>query len=710
MSKLELSAEPANDSDLRPPASAETDPTTAGSWSRPLIQLALAACLLIALTLWVFRRQLFDHWSFPWDFLGTYTTTPPFVADTFGLGHPVSWSPFVASGFPVDINPQAGVYFPGWWILGALHIPLTLRALTTVQVAHVLFGCVGMLLLTRARRLTWPWATVAAVAYLFFGGFYGQAEHADIFRGFAYLPWLLWSLTPPERNGHWLRLIALPPIAWLVVSGAYPGETVAFAICGFVYLGVGLRVAGPGTWRRYRTALILATLASAAVCVAVLLPYIRADQAGELYRNIEPTAAIRAQFAFSPLDVLGSYLSNFAWTYQGTITAWAVGVPILIGLACARRATLKAHAPLIACGAVALTLATTPRIGFIGRAMASIQPLFPSRFPASDYKAVIAIALIVVSVDAWRALASRHRGRPLIAVSAIGCLLVVGALVAPSTYGPATHHLALLIAIIVVTGLLALVRPRVQILVCVLVLLIVVDGVREVYDYRLGGAISPWQAPPTALTPFQARNVFVRTLPARLDQTPQSRPARVPTAPTAETNSAGWVADGYNETDYDPTLERVLWTAENNPVWSSLLLAPWHGYTFPCAAVGCSNGSVHLPAPQTWRPSVLVRTLSYGIDGIVYAVDVNRPTLMVENELAIKGWHANNSRVQPVNANIPLRTWRLSPGVYRFTATFQEPDRTLQELAALLAIVAWLGCVGIALRKWHSDKPSGHLD
>src|SRR5579864_1238916 len=113
----------------------------------------VAVGVLIALTVGVFAQHLFDHWTFPWDFLGTYTTTPAFVAATVGHGHLLPWSPFVASGFPVETNPQAGVYFPGWWLLGALRIPATLRVLTAVQIFHVLFGALGVLALARVRRL-----------------------------------------------------------------------------------------------------------------------------------------------------------------------------------------------------------------------------------------------------------------------------------------------------------------------------------------------------------------------------------------------------------------------------------------------------------------------------------------------------------------------------------------------------------------------------
>lgn len=667
----------------------------------------LAVVLLGVLTAWVFRRQLFDHWSFPWDFLGAYTTTPAFVADTIGRGHPLSWSPFVASGFPVDVNAQSGMYFPGWWLLGALHIAPTLRVLTSVQVVHVLFGAVGVLVLGRARRLSWIWATVAAVAFLFFGGFYGQAEHADYFRGFAYLPWLLWALTPPDGTGRWLRLAAVPPLAWLIASGAYPGEMVSFGITGLVYVTVALRVSGSGAWRRYRGPLALTIAASGAVCLAVLLPYLRAEQAGELYRTVEPTVAIRSIYSIAPLDVFGLYLNNFAWASEGTITTWAIGIPILVGLACARRQTLSRQAPLVACGTVALVLGMAPKVGFIGRAMTSVRPLFPSRFPAADYKAVVAVALIVISADAWGRISARDR-RHWAAAPIAACVLIVGALLVPSTHAQPTRELWLVLLVIVASAALVLIRPSSRILACVLMALIVIDGAREIEDYRLGGVVSPWQVPPSALAFYRRRDGYVRELPKVLAESPASRPARVPATSTPEPNASGWVADAYHETDYDSTFERALWDAENNPTWSALLLEPWHGYIFPCEAVGCKSVVAHLPSAQTWRPSPDLKTLSYGNGKITYLVNIPKPVLMVENELAINGWRANTAKVQNINAGIPLRTWRLSPGRYTFIASYHEADRRLQELIATAALLAWVGCM-LLLRRMPVDRPKTEL-
>jgi hypothetical protein len=669
--------------------------TLIGVWDRIRVP-AFVFLVLLGFVCVVFSKQLFEHWTFPWDFLGTYTTTPAFVAATIGRGHPLTWSPYVASGFPLDVDAQAGFYFPGWWALGALGVPATLRVLTAVQVAHVLFASVGVYALARARRLEWTWALLAAIAYVFFGGFYGQSEHADIVRGFAYLPWLLWALTPPAEERRWTRLVAVPALAWLISSGAYPGEVVSFAITGAVYVIVAIRAGRPGLWSRYRGALLLAVVASGAICAAVLFPYLRAEHAGELHRTIEPTAALRAEWAFKPLDALGLYLNNFSWTLDGTVTSWALAIPVLIGVACARLTSIRRHAPLVACGALALLLATTPKIGFIGRAMASIKPLFPSRFPASDYKAIVAIALIIVSVDAWRGLSAARRTLALRA-AALGVLLALGAILAPDTHAMPTRALWLLLVMIAASVALAAVRPPARVLVLLLAVLVTIDGAREINDYRSQGTVSPWQVPPAALAYYVARDGYVRELPEHLAAAPASRPARVPPASTAEPNASGWVADAYHESDYDPTIERSLWLAESEPALAAKLLQPWQGYLFACEEVGCA-GDIHLPAAKTWTPSAAVQTVRYGEQSIVYSVKVAKPTLMVENELSIKGWHTDSKRVSLVDAHVPFRAWRLAPGDYRFTASFQEPGRELQDAIAALAALAWLACALVIFR------------
>jgi hypothetical protein len=670
----------------------------------------IAVGCLVVLTTLVFARHLFESWTFPWDFLGTYTATPPFVAATVGHGHVASWTPFVASGFPADVNPQAGMYYPVWWVAGVLGVPLTLQALTDVQVLHVLFGALGVLLLARARRLAWPWATAASVAYVLFGAYYGQAEHADMFRGFAYLPWVMWALTPPAAERRWTRLMALPLVTWLVATGAYPGQLVSFAIIALVYGGFSLWSAGPSVWRRNRLPLLLAVVASGAICVAVLLPYLRADRAHQLYRAFPPTAAGRASESLSPLDLLGLYLNNWAWRYDGSVTTWGLAIPILVGLAFVRSDNLRRHAPLAAAGVTGLALAMTPKIGPIGKAMVALGPLFPSRFPAPDYKAAAAIAIVVLSAEAWGSHLAGDRRRLPWAPIAVGCALALGALLAPATYGPITRTPWLLGAMVAATLALSVARPAPRLLVCLLVPLIAIDGVREIRDYRLKGSISSWRVQPSAVVRYRARDQYVRKLPTLLAQAPATRPARVPPwAPLPDfptgnpPDAAGWVAQGYHLIDYGGTIERPLHRVEVNPKLVKLMQLPWHSYVFPCAAGGCQP-KADLPDPASWRPSPAVRTLSYGRQRIVYQVSLPSPAVMVENELAISGWQSNDRRVQPASAGLPLRTWRLPAGNYRFTTTYNEPGRLTQALAAVAGLLCWLGCVFL-LRRRRLDLP-----
>ena len=392
--------------------------------------------------------------------------------------------------------------------------------------------------------------------------------------------------------------------------------------------------------------------------------------------------------------------------------SWAIGVPVIIGLFLLRGRSLRRHWPLTAMGVVALVLAMTPRIGPIGRLMAGpLSPLFPSRFPAADYKPAVAIAAVILAAEAWSAVAARVTPKLWTAVVG-GVALLVGALVAPSTYASPTRTFWLLAIVVVATVALALTRPRASILVCVLLVLVAVDGWRNARDDMLDGHISSWLVTPAEASAagLPLRDEYIRQLPALLAARPATRPARVPPAgplaqfPSGTNNdSDGWIADGYHLIDYGGTVEASLHEVELSPTWTKLMLEPWHAYTFPCATVGCRGGQVRLPSASAWTPSSEVRSLAYSASGITYSVNVAQPTLMVENELAIQGWRANNPKVSLVDTGGPLRAWRLSPGRYEFTATYHSPSAGKQLLAVLAAILLALG---LAVCLWRQRRVS----
>ncbi|MGH9268099.1 MAG: hypothetical protein ACRD0D_07970, partial [Acidimicrobiales bacterium] len=221
----------------------------------------MALVFLSALAAGVFRHHLFAGYTFPWDFASGFGRVPVFVTSTFGSGRFTEWNPFGAGGMPIAWNLQAGLYFPLWWLMGLLHVPATVWVVTFVQVLHVVFGAFGVYLLARARGIAWPWPLVAAVPYLFFGGYYGSAEHADIFRGIAYAPWILWALTLPRDGRPWRRPLALPLLTWILATGAYPGQLVAFGLVAPVYAAMELWMGR----RNHRITRTLGLVASVAV-------------------------------------------------------------------------------------------------------------------------------------------------------------------------------------------------------------------------------------------------------------------------------------------------------------------------------------------------------------------------------------------------------------------------------------------------------------
>jgi hypothetical protein len=281
----------------------------------------------------------------------------------------------------------------------------------------------------------------------------------------------------------------------------------------------------------------------------------------------------------------------------------------------------------------------------------------------------------------------------------VGALLVGGAVLAPSTDAQPTRTLVLVVAVAAACVALALWRPASSVLVGALLVLIVIDGARELNDYRSHQGRQPWALPPSEARLVGTDN-SVRQLPFTLSHPPPARPPRVApvyalsTYPTGtDPDTAGWVGAGYHLTDYGSTIETARWRAEHNRRWVSLLLAPWLAFTWSCAEVGCTSGRVHLPLLSTWKSNPAVQTLSYGAQRIVYSVYLAEPELMVENELAIRGWRADRPGVRVVDAGIPLRAWRLPAGRYVFTANYTQPGQLGQLVAVFVALVAWLAAV-----------------
>lgn len=650
-------------------------------------------------TVVVFRRHLFSGYTFPWDFWGKYSAAPSFVSSALGAGRPFDWTPFAGGGAPLSVDLQIGHYFPVWWLLGLLRIPATISVVTVVQILHIPFGAAGVFLLARRRSIGRPWAAVASIGYVFFGGFYGNAEHADIFRGFAYLPWLLWSVTLASDGRRRGVIAAFPVLMWFTASGAYPGQVVSFTLLCGLYAGIELWLSPRR--RSEWTSFLMAFVAALAVVGAIVLPYLSAESAGLLWRPTPSTVEQRAFWALRPVDSFGLYLSSFSWHFEGTIYQWAIGAPLLVGLAGLRKGALRRHVGLLAVGGVALAQAALPSWLPAGRLLGALPIIDASRFPAADYKAPAALALLLVCVVGWQGLFQRPR---VAGTALVGSVLLVGLVLAPQyTSIPPTEVILLLVGVVVASAFLPLLvrrDPRAALL--GLVTLVVVDGGRMVADTEHESGTRPWEVDGHFVIARNERDEGARRARTVLATPVERRPARVPPgAPLdkapggTEQDALGYYGLGYYLSDFGGTITTARHTIRTNPDLEALMLLPWTAWTWPCTEGLCGSDEVALPT-LPWQEASTVRTSSYGVDHITYAVDLPARSLLVENETWFPGWRADDDRIRAVAVGGALRGWVLPAGTYSFTTEFHPAQRTQQILLGLLALAGWVGVlVGI---------------
>lgn len=668
---------------------ATTAPRSGGFTARHGHPAALA--FLAVLTAAVFWRHLFLGYTFPFDFTAT-SRWAVFITSSVRSGSLPEWIPFVGGGLPLAQCAVCGTYSPLWWAMGALRIPATVGILTAIGVAHVFLGAAGTYFLARRLGMAGNWALLAATGFVFFGGLYGNASHDVIMRGHAYAPWLLWTLTlSPDRPAR--RIIGLPLWIWLIATTGYPGQAVAFLLIGAIYLAVQMATGGRGA-RASLVLLVPALISSLAVLAAVYLPYIVADRSGALFRPYPPSALERSMWSVNPVDFFGLYLNPFAFKdVTGTIGTWAVGIGVLIGLTGLGLRQLRAQAPLACAGLAALALAMLPGWLPVGRVMVGIPLLFPSRLPASDYKAMFALALFCLSAFGWSRLASGVR--PGAGPALGGLAVIAGLLLAPQTRQvPVTKlpWLVLLIALALVAVAYLARRTTPQVVLAALLMLTIVDGVRIISDLEIIPGQKVWSIQRADFPASRLHDLQARTLARSLQNPPRQRPGRAAMVDAdvpggGPRDSIGFLGAEYRLGDYGGTVTMARYRIMQDPRLIAFMRRPWTAWVLPCSRADCTGGRSGLVPGSEQQPSEAVTTVSYGASKVRYRVDLPVRSLMIENEIPAPGWSADRRAVRQVAVAGALRGWVLPAGRYSFTASYRQPERGAQQALAGLAVL-----------------------
>ncbi len=659
----------------------------------------VAVCVATSIA---FAPQLFNDAVFPWDFLGGASTAPPFVAESIGEGRWPTWSNFVGSGQSLPLDPQSGLYYPLWWVLGLLDIPLSVTFLAKIHVAHVAVGAMGVALLARARKVPAAYLPLVAVAFVMFGGFYSQAQHVTHFRGFALFPWLLWSLTIPERGLPTRRLVWLPLVAWLAVASIYPGQLPAFAILGGAYLVTEF----VPRRQRFRTenvrTVVVAMLASVGIAATMLIPYLAATSDPDLiFRPFPPTVGNLEVGSLHARDLFGLMVSSWGFAADGSIHSLYVGVIVLLGLSGLTGPVLRRQLPLVVTALVALGFASMGSVDFIAEQMLRVDLVFASRFPVADYKIGLVVPMLIFSAFGWSALI--RRDVPIVRPLWVAAILLTAVWVARDVAitDPARRWPWLLLVLALGVAIAVWAPRRELVAVACLVVLVGYDGVRAHADlYFTEGQYSPWVAYFDDASLDRWSNA-AHNLENALRVEPEIRPARIPPVQPIEDkpngrppDSFGFLATDYYVSSYTANVPYARLEAQTDPVLYEYLRQPWTAWVEPCAGANCLSADGELPAVREWGdPSPLVRTTRYGIDSIDYVVDTPERVLFIENELNYPGWGSTSDKVSPVDHDGAFRAWILEPGSYSFTARYRD-EALDEQIAAFVVTIALLVALG----------------
>ncbi len=659
----------------------------------------------------IYGRHYFGGTGFPWDFIGSYYAAAAYWTEAVARGPLPMWMPFQSMGYPFLLNLQTGLFYPPMWVFPLLRIPYTLPAAVVLQCLHVFAGALGMYALARALLRSRREALLAAFCFQLFGGFYSNAQHVDIVRSFALTPWLLWAALPPrasEARGLPRRILLVPLVVFLMVTGGYPGNLLAalflvavFAACVLVQRGFAR-----ATWT-WAVALGLALALGLGMAAIHLGPaWMYRD---EMMRYHNADQIFRASLGIVHLPAL--VLENRWLPLDRSMTSTWVGFAVLGGIVYLSRTSWMRLWPYAAIGAVAAAMAAGDKLPLAPLVRQLMPPLGFSRFPASDYRGFSAMLLILLAAAGWRDLRHRRvtplafllRFLPVVAFAAWSISRIYP--VHAYWFQPALAE-ASVVATLAALALWRIGWPAVGLL--ALLAAISLDAARVLP--RVAGWVEKDMIEicrQFAPTPAKMYDAGLVVDPALFRTHEGPRPAR-------NESDGLYRASGYLQGDFlvgdfgaaAGLRARDAMTRDRRYLhymcreWTPMVLeAP------PAATATATTGSgpTDVEFPFLWLrmldsgPDPRILQESFGIDWARYRVDSDQPFLLVENEIYFPGWELKReggpaaAAPQPaVRVNKNLRGWILPAGRYSFETRFRLRGLWLFAAVSAGAWMAWL--------------------
>lgn len=697
-----------------------------GSAAWPLLVL----CIINYAT---FAAQYEGRATFPWDFLGGYHAQAFGWYDNGGIFNPPSWFPWTNLGFPAFLALQSGAWYLPLQAMHTLGVAYTIHAATLFQVLHVLFGAIGVYLLTRRLGASKAIALVMAIGFHFSAAFYSNQQNVDIVRATAFIPWLLLVLCPTgQSRAHWNILVGTLILSQFLIAG-YPGNIVAAAYaCAIWVIFLAWAEVTPGNRLRYLANIALIVLAGTLIALLKWLPPILNGHAGISIEHPSP-----APFAPSHLLTLMTPYVNNALPSDITMRSLWLPLTCVWGIFYIRSKDRLAQIGVLF-AAFALFM------GIFARSSALLSEILPgmqfSRFPIADWRPILHIGLIFACVPGWANFIS-HKYPPgemtsrSIAAFGLGTIIVLAAI----RFGlPADE----MFRVIVANSLLAIgtllyaslawqhrgSELPANVAATVLMVFTAVGG----YQYQMSQPAT-WRMKWNTNVMLQTFGVDVESL-VRHPQ-PAAHTARRPRRMLLGSNVSEaiaqkdrslynrcWYQHSYCVLGYDnlkmSAPYRMFFSALTKPGGYDLLR--FAEDPLQLLAMNGVDGDVMnaLAAPSSYGDAPLIGNttgmtlhfLKYSPDLVEYDIHTPRKVRFIANEMWWPGWKISvcgagetcSAYKDTESTAQGLRTWVLAKGTWRVNLRFFGPSPVPGYISALLGLL--LAATGFGFDLWRRRR------
>ncbi|MCY7353820.1 MAG: hypothetical protein LH470_01810 [Lysobacter sp.] len=680
------------------------------------IVYAGALVFMMLMALYVFRAHVLGHATFPWDFQGGYYAHAVARLRDGSFMAPPLWLPWGGFGLPGHMSLQDGTWYLPQYLYAAID-GYDLVGATRLQVLHVLLASLGMFALCRSFGLSRTGAFVAACGYLFSGSFFSNAQHVDIVRGAALLPWLIYALHQLWKHGtaFWFLLFVL--VCWQLIVGAYPGVVVSSGyLCAALVLILASRKPAETDMRLSRVLLIgIGSLCAAALASVKYLPALL--DVANVRQSVEPAALANASiFSTLVFDYDVAFLPNDV-TMRDLFLPTALFYLAAIGVR-------RDQASVFGVVAITIALVFMVDIGWWQSLVSMLPGARISRFPLSDFRPLLHIGTCLLAASCVTQLVrgdtgtmSRWMDRTILFTLVLLALAWYGLRLGhtrPSLYWAlASTVVTALVCVAAIKGLLR--PPIVHAAFFGVALLVLAHGRQHVLTNARAWNVERNDTIERNLYGDTLRNLVSIDRFKALEW----RPARLvfnqlPVVSKRELIDGryqlGWVTEqfsafGYENFKFMPALRRLYDAARTNATprdrasldWmlrrSAILVLPGPGEISKETLATCKQPVCRSPA----IPDVDIRMQQFRENGAVYEIASGRPFFFIENEAMYPGWASFqcmktdcHEGPDAVAANGFLRGWPMPAGHYRLITYYRPPGWMLA------SVLAWIGA-GIAL-------------